>query len=206
MTITNGYCTLVEWKAFYTVRGGSAGTDAADDTVIEGLIEAVSRWIELGPQCNRFFWKEGTDSTRYFETEKGDEVKVTDMSTTPTTVSVDYSGVRTYTDLVSADWEVDPVNAALENKPYTRICISPARSAYFPTGRRGVKVATKFGWPAVPADIKEICEEIVMNIYDSRSGQSSAGNISVTAAGVVIRPQDVPARAQAIFANYRSPL
>jgi len=61
----------------------------------------------------------------------------------------------------------------------------------------------KFGFPAVPDDIKSACLGITLNVYQSRSGQSSAGNISVTASGVAIRPQDVPDWAQVTIAKYR---
>jgi hypothetical protein len=203
MTITNGLCTLAEFKAFTAVRGGGSSTDTADDTVLETLIEAVSRHIE-DIETGVRFWKDGSDTVRYFQADDEDEIRVDDMSAAPTLVSVDYEGLRSYTDLASTDWEVEPVNAAAKGRPYNRICISPLSTAYFMNWRRGVKVTAKFGFPSVPMDIKEICEEIVLNLSQSRDGQSSQGNITVTASGIVIRPQDIPARAQRIFASYRS--
>jgi hypothetical protein len=202
MTITNGYCTQAEFNAFRTVRGGpSVVAETSDDGVIDSIVEAVSRYIDR--ETGRFFYKDSTDATRYYQTEDPVCLKVDDLSTSPTTVSVDYNDQRSYTALDSGDWEVEPVNAAADGKPYTRLYIAPTSSAYFPPGRRGVKVVGKFGWPAVPTDIKEICEEICLNVWTSRSGQSSAGNVTVTASGIVIRPNDVPARAQKIFENYR---
>ena len=202
--ITNGYTTQAEFKAFQTVRGGSSSTDTADDAVIDSIIEAVSRRID--ELVGRRFWKNGTDEIRYFQTDDSYKVKIGDLGASPTTVSVDYSDNRTYTNLVAADWEAEPVNAALDGKPYTQIVIAPSNltSAYFPTCRRGVKVTGKFGFPAVPADIKELCLEITLNVYQSRSGQSSAGNITITAAGVVIRPQDIPAAGWKTIEGYRN--
>jgi hypothetical protein len=207
MTITNGYATLADFKAFETVRGETAATDTADDAVIETIIEAVSRHIDLA--TGRRFWKDATDTIAYYSAETPECVKIDDLSAAPTLVEVDWAGVRSYVAMSSADYELEPTNppAGMVAWPYTSIWLAPQRTLFFPTWRRGVRVTGKFGFPAVPADIKEICEEISLNVYGGREGQASgAGNITITAGGVTIRPQDVPARAVKIFDFYRSPL
>lgn len=55
----------------------------------------------------------------------------------------------------------------------------------------------------VQDDIKEACLQIAQNVYSMRSGQSSAGRISVTASGVVIRPEEIPPMAKALIDSYR---
>jgi hypothetical protein len=55
----------------------------------------------------------------------------------------------------------------------------------------------------VQEDIKETCLQIAQNVYSMRSGQSAAGRITVSAAGIVIRPEEVPAMAQAVITSYR---
>jgi hypothetical protein len=201
MTITNGLATLAEFKAFATVRGGTSTTDAGDDTVIEDIIEQVSRHIE--GQTGRRFWKNSSDETRYFQAVDSEYCDVSDLSATPTSVSVDYSGIRSYTAIDADDYELDPPNAALDGQPYTRISLIPTSDEYFPLSRRGVKVVGKFGFPSVPDDIKNLCLAIGLNVYQNRSGQSSAGNATITAAGIVIRPQDVPSWGQQIITHYR---
>jgi hypothetical protein len=52
-------------------------------------------------------------------------------------------------------------------------------------------------------DIKTICLEIAQNVYGLRSGQSSAGKVTVTAAGVVIRPEEVPPMASQLLNSLR---
>jgi len=52
-------------------------------------------------------------------------------------------------------------------------------------------------------DVKTAILQIVGNVYANRSGQASSGRISVTASGVVIRPEDVPPMAQKIIERYR---
>jgi hypothetical protein len=126
------------------------------------------------------------------------------MSAAPTTVSVDYDDNRTYSDLDSGDFELDPINAALDGMPYTAMYINPTSAEYFPKDtRNGVKVLAKFGFPSVPDDIKELTLAISQNVYAGRSGQSNNGNVTVTAGGVVIRPQDVPDFGQLIIRKYR---
>jgi hypothetical protein len=194
MTITFGYCTLLELKAYITARGGTTSTDAGDDAVMEDIVESVSRYIDN--QTARRFYKNSTDETRYFEAKDSYCVDIGDLAASPTTVSVDYNNTRTYTDLSGSDWELAPANAALDGLPYSQIVIAPTSTQYFPSTRRGVKVLAKFGFPSVPDNIKVDCEAIALNIYMSRSGQTSGGKVTLTAGGVVIRPEDVPAWVQ----------
>jgi len=203
MAITNGYCTLAELKAYAIPRGGgSASTDTGDDAVAEDIVELVSRYID--GQTGRRFFKNSTDETRYFKAAEEDYCDVGDLSAAPTTVSVDYTNSRDYTALAATDFELDPINAALDGVPYTRLYIHPDSSEYFPANvRNGVKVLAKFGFPSVPEDIKNLTLAICLNVYQGRSGQASAGNVTVTASGIVIRPQDVPAWGQQIILNYR---
>lgn len=202
MAITNGYATLAEFKLFATTRGGSASTDANDDGVIEDIIELVSRYLDV--QTGRRFWKNSSDETRYFIAESDTKCRITDLSASPTTVSVDYDNSRDYTALAATDYELDPLDAALDSKPYTRLFLHPDSAEYFPAGvRNGIKVVGKFGFPSVPEDIKNLTLAIAMNIYTNRSGQSGAGDVTVTASGVVIRPRDVPKWGQQIIDSYR---
>jgi hypothetical protein len=199
--LTNAYATLAEFKAFRTVRGGASSTDANDDTVIEDILELASRYID--GQTGRRFWCNTVDETRYYTPELPNRMYVDDLVEI-TTIKSDYGYDRTYSQtLSSTDYDLEPDNAATYSMPYTYLEIVPASSEYFATTRKGVQIVGVFGFPSVPYDIKEACLGIALNIYQSRSGQSSPGNITVTAAGVVIRPQDVPGWAQATINKYR---
>ena len=59
---------------------------------------------------------------------------------------------------------------------------------------------TVYEWQ-VMGDIRNACMQILDNVYADRSGQNS-GQISVTAAGIVIRPENVPPMAQKIIDRY----
>jgi hypothetical protein len=54
----------------------------------------------------------------------------------------------------------------------------------------------------VQDDIKTACLQIAQSVYAARSGQSSSGKITITAAGVVIRPEEVPPMAKDIIESY----
>lgn len=204
MTITNGYCTLAQYKAWIAVRGqdGVVPVDASDDTSMEILIEGASRYIDQ--QTGMRFWAPGSDETRYFTAVDPYCLEIDELSAAPTSVSVDYTGgLRSYTALASTDYDLTPDNALLEGKPYTQIEINPVYAAYFPTTRRGVKVVGKFGFPSVPHDVREATLMIVQNSYSQRTGQASSGRISVTSSGLVIRPEDVPPFAMSVIESYR---
>jgi hypothetical protein len=203
--LSNSYATVAEYKAWIASRGlaGAVGTDVSDDSVIEVLIEAASRYIDR--ESGQRFYLNTSDETRYYTTEHGNSTEIDiDPLGELTSIAVDYSGVRSYELLTATDYDLTPDNAALLGFPYTCVEINTlVSSAYFPPYRRGVRVIGKFGYPTTPPEIKEACLSIAQSLNGSRSGQTSGGNVTITAAGVVIRPQDVPAFAQKIINGYR---
>jgi hypothetical protein len=199
---TNIYATLAEFKSYRQVRGGTTGTDAADDLVISDILGAASRYID--GVCGRRFYYNGTDETRYYTPVSDSILFIDDLAEAPTSVKADTTFDRTYaTTIASSDYDLEPSNALLDGSPYTWLEVAPLSSAYFPEHNRGVQIVGKFGFPSVPDDIKGACLGIALNVYQARTGQSSAGNVSVTASGVVIRPQDVPGWAQQAINKYR---
>ena len=203
MAITNGYATLEEYKNWITMRGSSTSADAGDDAVIELLIEQASRYID--EQTGKRFFADSADATRYYTPDDSHILKIDPLSASPTSVSIDQTGLRSYTALTEdTDYEMLPYNAALEGKPYTEIHIIAMISSYtWPQFAKGVKVIGKFGFPSVPKDIKTATLMIAQGVNSLRSGQSSQGKVTVTAAAVVIRPEEVPATAQRIIQHYR---
>ena len=204
MTITSGYATLNEYKAWIAVRGlsGSVGTDTSDDASIEILIEGASRYLDR--ETGRKFYADSADVTRYYSTDDSECVKIDDLSAAPTSVAIDQSGTRSYTIISAASYDLMPFNALADGFPYNEIRIAPSSLYFFPTFLKGVQVIGKIGFPSVPTDIKEACLAIAQNTYAARSGQSGGGRITVTNAGVVIRPEEVPAMAQKIISHYRN--
>lgn len=153
MTISNGYATLAEFKARY--YAGSSST--TDDTVVENVIEAVSRWIDHF--CNRRFHTTSSDETRYFTAEFDDLLLTNDDIVSITTLATDEDGDRTYeTTWAATDYDLEPFNASLDGRPYTRIAVTPNGDNAFPVDiAKGVKVLGKFGYSATPDAINEAC-------------------------------------------------
>jgi hypothetical protein len=200
MTIENGYATLDEIKA----SKGITSVDLADDGFIEELVEAASRYIDTF--TGRRFYTTTADETRTFQAEYRDLVMTGDLLSV-TTLKTDLDGDRTYeTTWAAGDYDLRPDNAALDKRPYTCIACAPNGAHAFPAPARGVQIVGKFGYCTLanrPADIHLACMEIVTSVYQNRFGANTSGAATITGAGVVITPQDIPASAAAILRGYR---
>lgn len=202
--LTNGYCTLSEFKDWMTSSGQSLSDDVGDDSVIETIIESTSRFID--GECARRFWKNSVDETRYYAATESGYCRVDDLVSV-TTIYTDY-GSRDYLEVWSSgDFDLWPYNAALDGRPYLQIIPSPASGHAFPSGvSRGVKVTGVFGYPSVPAQIKEATMMISLSTYKRRFGENLSSVSTITAGGIVITPQDVPALAWSKINPFRKRL
>lgn len=186
MTITNGYATLSELKE--AERLNIAVTTY--DTAIEGVIEAVSRAIDL--QCARFFWKDTNDGTYYFNAYEHNQLLIGDFVSI-TTLSTDDSANRSYQAwTVDTDFDLWPYNASADGIPYSMIEVAPTSGKRFPIGvGKGVKIVGKRGWPAVPKPIKEAC--IIWSMRTYKRYATPLGVSAMTALGemsVKVPPPD----------------
>ncbi len=142
------YATTAELK----VRIGI--TDATDDTVLGAVLEAVSRGIDN--HCHRFFYQTAAGTVRYYTPVAAHEVLIDDCVAL-TAVATDADGDRTYEDTWAAtDYDLLPENAG-STDPYTYIATAPDGDYRFPRVRKGLKLTGTWGWPAVPAPVKEAC-------------------------------------------------
>ncbi len=201
MAITNGYCTLAEFKQFMTAPGQDLTADIGDDTVIEALIESSSRFID--GETVRHFYKSATDETRYYTAAESSYCRVDDLVSV-TTLSTD-DGSRTYPNTwATSDFDLWPYNASIENRPYVQIIPALGGSYWFPAGvAKGVKVIGVFGYPSIPEQIKQACFMISLSAYKRRYGENLSSVSTISAGGVVITPQDVPAGAWAAINQFR---
>lgn len=161
-------------------------TDDTDDRVIVSCIEAASRLIEeyLG---TRFYL---ASETRYVSPEFSDMLILPPFRAV-SSLSTDDTNDRTYQSIwTSADYELEPANAALEDKPYTRIYVSPVSSRCFPTIRRGARVTATFGYAAKPpAMVVEACAIEAAQLFKRKdaifgaAGPSSMGQLTINIGG-----------------------
>jgi hypothetical protein len=161
MTITNGYCTLVELKAWLDIG------DTADDSQLEVTIEAASRWIDA--QTGRRFFTEA--DTRYYTATNPhylylDDVYRVDNAPSSFALTTDDNADGTYeTTWATSDYILKPVNgspfdAAGAKAPYTSLEVNIHAGDYsLPVNvQNGVKIVADFGYSeTTPQNIKAAC-------------------------------------------------
>ena len=128
----------------------------ADDDMAQA-IDAAS--AEVDRRCDRTFGIDGSPTTRYYTPNASLVVFIDDLTniTTPV-VSVDLGLDGTFAQSLTLNTQfmLEPLNAAADGVPFTTIRVDAQRSsAYFPLAPRTVRVTGTFGWPAVPAGVKE---------------------------------------------------
>jgi hypothetical protein len=188
MAITNGYCTLAELKPELRIP---VLLDTEDDTRLEVAIAAASRQIDA--HCGRFFWREAGTHTREFYANDHRRCEVNDISTvTGLVVQVDDDddGVFETTLTISTDFILRPLNAAdhVPVWPYDEIVLVDAINGNFPmsqSGRPGVRVTARFGWPAIPDDVKKAC--LVQSAMLFKSADAVFGVTEFANAGAALR-------------------
>lgn len=145
MAITNGYCTLAQLKNWMNI------TDTVDDPILETAIEAASRAIDK--HTHRRFYLDSSATARTYRAENYYVLRVHDIgSTSGLIVKTDSAGDGTFsTTIASTDYQVEP--GQLSEKPYTTIRLFSGLFPIYVTGRYGVQITAKWGWPSVPTDI-----------------------------------------------------
>ncbi len=177
MTVTNGYTTLIALKARLNL------TDNDDDSIVESIINAVSRLIDR--YCKRRFYTTSADETRYYTATDPAVFFSPDDILSVTTLKTDDDGDRTHETTWTAltDYLPWPYNATLDSVPYTQIKVSPATTKAFPLGDRGVQIVGEFGYCATgshPAQIAEACLLQCERLYkrkDAPFGIAGAGDM-----------------------------
>lgn len=169
MTLTNGYLTLLEFKA--GVEGGLAGT--AMDALLEESIEAASR--DIDGALGRRFYADSLATARVFTSTGCDRVYVADMWAAPTFVKTDDadSGAFGTSWTAVTDYVLDPPDGIGPNGqagwPYgTIIAVGSKRFPYI-CRPSNVQVTAKWGWAAVPTDVKNACRRAAQMRYEARN-------------------------------------
>lgn len=274
MTARNPYATLAEWKAFTIASGQTITTDTADDAVVDGLLEAASRYID-GKTSRRFYPR---IETRSYSIPVGSELSLeADLlavitllngdntsiaasaynllpkndtpkyglkllgstsvvwesdSNNDTEYVIDLTGIFGFHNRYTDGWKIGSTLAEVLDtselgfdmtsgtlfsagqilKIDNEICLAASvatntvtvieRGANGSTAATHDNGATVYYWQPME-DARNAVLEIVVNAYKRRFGKSAGGNETVTAAGVVITPRDIPAMAAEFITTYR---
>ena len=143
------YATLAEFKAAVGI------TDSTDDGALQSVLDATDTLIDL--YCDRKTGFGTASETRYYTAEDWEYV-LTDDLVSVTTLQTDDDANGTYetTWTSGTDYVLAPRNAALDGFPYTEIDTSVTWPRNFPKDVYiGVKVVGVFGFPSVPAAVKQ---------------------------------------------------
>lgn len=163
MTITNGYLTTAEARTYAGL------SDLADTELLDDVVTAVSRAIDNA--CQRTFFQQAAQA-RTFVTQSADLLTLGAFNdlVSITTLKFDRDGDGVFEETISA------TNFGLldsdfpETGPYTAVELY--NQTWFPvpggtagTGRTKLtQVTGTWGWPAVPAQVKQACRLQVARI------------------------------------------
>lgn len=164
MTITNGYATLNDIKA----RLGSGMDRSAPDDMLEHCVEAASRYID--GVTGRRFYLDGSATARLYVPNHSPVVFVDDIGSTTGLVvktddDLDGDGDTT---IAATDYQAGPVNALAEGRPLTKITYASCWTI-IREGWASIEVTARWGWPAVPTDIKEACLVAAARLFAQRN-------------------------------------
>lgn len=156
MAITNGYCTLAEVKAALRI------SDSTDDTLLEGAIEGASRRID--GYTGRFFYQT-TNTVKMYARDVYTVLLQNDLVSV-ITLKTDDDGDGTYEDTwtLNVDYQLQPLNTALQSRPYNRITAIGGKT--FPIVVQpeipAVELNGVWGWGAIPDDVNQACILLAM--------------------------------------------
>jgi len=192
--ITNGYTTRQE--VLDLIRAES--TDVLDDAVIDALITQASRWIDR--HTGRTFY--ARTETRLYDIpdyDGGRTLLLDDDLITVTTLTNGDLVVLTTADYFLLPRNVSPKYAIKLKDVSDKIWEVDSDSS----AEGVISVAGTWGYAATcPADVEQACQLICVQMYRNRFGPNTTGAATLTAAGVVISPQDIPSSAIALLRAY----
>jgi hypothetical protein len=165
---TNGYCTLNDLRAVFNVPDAVV----VNDQMMVDAINSASRWIEQ--YCMRQFYK-STGGTRYFTTDRADQVLIDDLLKI-TSLATDDANDKSYSQSwATADYFPEPINGGADFLPYTRLNVTFYNGLRFPVSDRWhsefrIKIVGDWGFcSSTPAPIVTACRILASRYYDRKN-------------------------------------
>jgi hypothetical protein len=166
--LVNGYCTLADLRSVFDVPAAITTTDQ----LMIDAINAASRWIDQ--YCMRVFYKT-SGATRYFSTERSDQVAIDDLLVL-TSLVTDSAEDKSYSQIwTSADYWKDPINGGVDGIPYTRIEATGYNGLLFPKSNRWncefrIKIVGDWGFSNdTPDPVVTACRILSARYYDRKN-------------------------------------
>ena len=170
MAVTDAYATAAEYRA--RVDKAGTGDDAA---VLPSQLAAMSRYIDWKTQ--RHFTQDAAVTTRLYDGNGKSDLRLEDdiASVSGLVVKVDTDGDYDFSEpeetlTLNTHFWLDAPRAAFgsEPQPWGRLQVVPSNGVLsaWPCQRRAVQITAIFGWPAVPAAIKEATIALTRQLRD----------------------------------------
>lgn len=205
MAIGDPYASLTDIKNYLKLPLA----DTTRDANLSAALAAATGDIEK--HCHRQFNLDSTVSQRLYQPDSWHDVRTDDFGTlTGLIVDVDNSGNGTFdVTLATLDYEVYPLNGISDGTPgwpYNRLLATGG--SLFPMRtykRRGtVRVTARWGWPSVPATIKQACLIIAAQKY--RLADAPWGVAGMTEFGTAVRIREIPLVKETLVPYIRYPV
>lgn len=186
MALGDNYLELSEVKDYLHIKS----TKLDNDEALTDAITSASREIER--ICNRQFNKSDTATPRVFAatTQRGNRLLVDDFyDLAGLVVEHDAAGSGNWVAIDDTHYEVSPFNGVVEGVPGwpywgIRIVGWPSYGSCY--GKRArFRVTAKWGWAAVPADVRQAC---LMMTADTYQMKDSPYGVMSDQYGVTLRP------------------
>jgi hypothetical protein len=133
---------------------GMADFSFVDDDALQAL-RTASRAVDT--ICDRHFYlaDASNDQTRYYTPLRPVVLEIDDcVALTSVQTDQDGDGVFETTLTLHTDFELLPINAALESRPWTHVELKQRSRTFFPVGEpRSVQVVGRFGWTTPPDQV-----------------------------------------------------
>lgn len=181
----NEYATSAELKATLSLTGQTFA-----DANITRSLTAASRAVDH--ICGQRFWVDAdANQVRYYTPKLRDVLYIDPLATftallaAPAGLTFDDTWVR------DTDFQLEPINAAADSKPFDAIRLKTGGSFAFPDYPNSIKLTGKFGWAAVPEAAKHATELIAARLL-LIVRQAPYGVVGFNEQGAVRVSRDVP--------------
>jgi hypothetical protein len=158
---SRSYTTLAEVKSTLQMQGLTYA-----DQDISVAIAAASRAADNA--TGRRFYLDTALTDRYFTPDTMWNLRIDDIADKAgLVVAIDRAGTGSFTETWAENTEfvLSPLNAPLEFWPWEWLTVRRIFGKWLPTNiDRSVKVTAKWGWPAVPQDIKIATEILAVKL------------------------------------------
>jgi len=163
-----------------------SGTSFSDEDV-KGALRASCRAID--EICGRRFYPDDDAlQVRYYSPDNYWTLYIDDIVTV-TSLKTDDAGDGTFenTWTLNTDYIAEPLNAAADSQPWTKLCVHPSGTHFFPVNfPRSVELTGMFGWSAVPAQVEEATTLLAHRLL-KRARQAPFGISGLGLDGSVVR-------------------